>query len=471
MMTQNRGDPTIMLVDDEDGVLTSLKVTLRQAGLKNVILCQDSRNALDMLEQSRVSVLLLDLYMPYLSGEDLLGQLVESHPDVPIIVVTGAVDVETAVRCMKTGAFDYLTKPVEAGPLLAAVQRAIALRELREENEALRRHLLTGSLQHAEAFSKVITINRQMTSIFQYLESVASTSKPILITGETGTGKELMAQAVHQLSGRQGEYVVVNAAGLSDQFFDDTLFGHAKGAFSGATQNRAGMLKKADHGTLVLDEVGDLSLTSQVKLLRLLQSGEYQRLGDDEIRRGNARIIALTNRDLWALQADGRFRKDLIFRLRTHHVELPPLRQRVEDLPLLVEFFLSQACDQLGKKVPATPKELLGLLSAYDFPGNVRELQSMLFDALSTHESKVLSLASLKKHMDQSRLHAPAPLSKAEQGVGIAFPAKLPNLKEMADLLVEEALRRAQGNQSIAAQLLGITPAAVSKRLKRKKAG
>ena len=457
----------ILVVDDEAGVLASLKVTLRQGGLNNVITCQDGRQVLHLLSTQEAEVILLDLYMPHVSGEKVLETITHEHPGIPVIVITGAVDVETAVRCMKTGALDYLTKPLEIGPLLAAVNRAIELRELRRENEAIKAHLLTDTLTHPEAFKNIVTGHRRMLSIFQYLTAIAVTTKPLLITGETGTGKELAALAVHAASGRTGEFVVVNVGGLGEQMFDDTLFGHIRGAYTGADRRRPGMIEKASRGTLVLDEIGDLSANSQAKLLRLLQSGEYQHLGDDEVKISDARIIALTNKNLWSMQEEGSFRKDLIFRLKAHHVHLPPLRDRLEDLPLLIDHFLTQTSRQLKKTKPTFPKEIVTLLASYDFPGNIRELQTIVFDTLSTHTSKVVSLSRIKRHISQ-RLHVKKGSAPEEVcGESVFFPAKLPKLKEIVDLLVREAMSRARGNQSVAANMLGISPAAISKRLKK----
>ncbi len=413
------------------------------------------------------TVILLDLYMPYISGEALLENITREHPGVPVIVITGAVDVETAVGCMKAGAFDYLTKPVESGPLLATVTRAMEMRALQQENQALKAHLLNDTLTHPEAFKKIITVHRRMLSIFQYLSAIAVTPKPLLITGDTGTGKELSARAVHDASGRTGKFVVVNVGGVSGQMFDDTLFGHIKGAYTGADRIRPGMIQKAARGTLVLDEIGDLTGNSQAKLLRLLQNGEYQHLGDDEVKISDARIIALTNKNLWSMQEEGTFRKDLIFRLKAHHVHLPPLCDRREDLPYLIDHFLTRASRQLGKAKPVVPKEIVTLLASYDFPGNIRELQAMIFDTLSTHTAKVLSLSQIKRHISQSAHSNAGPLPGEVSAERVVFPVKLPKLKQIGDILVSEAMSRAQGNQSVAANMLGISPAAISKRLKK----
>ncbi len=327
--------------------------------------------------------------------------MANDFPEIPVIIITGSNDVDTAVRCMKSGAFDYMVKPVEKSRLISGVKRAIEIRELQRENKWLRAHVLSDKLEHPEAFSEIITNSPAMKSIFQYIEAISPSPQPVLITGETGVGKELVAKAIHHLSHRTGPFVPVNVAGLDDNVFADTLFGHRKGAFTGADQTRSGLVEQASGGTLFLDEIGDLSPASQVKLLRLSQDGEFFPLGSDVARRSDARVLVATNQDLEVLQSSGKFRKDLYYRLCAHHVHLPPLRERPEDLPLLIDHFLETASQTLGKKKPTPPRELFALLSTYHFPGNVRELQSMILDAVSSHKSGKLSLEVFKSYIRQ----------------------------------------------------------------------
>jgi transcriptional regulator with PAS, ATPase and Fis domain len=319
-------------------------------------------------------------------------------------------------------------------------------------------------------FENIVTADPEMLAIFQYIISVAKTSEPVLITGETGVGKELIAKAIHEQSGLKGRLVPVNTAGLDDTMFSDTLFGHRKGAYTGADKTRPGLIERAEGGTLFLDEVGDLTPSSQVKLLRLLQEGEYMPLGQDEIKHANVRIITVTNQDLWHIQKTGRFRKDLNFRLRTHHINVPPLRDRLDDLPLLVDFFLDKAANALNKKKPTAPKELIPLLHTYSFPGNIRELQAMIFDAVSRHTDRVLSLGSLKRHIFEGHKDmGPAEQIEQHESAYLRFPKELPTIKEATRLLVAEAMKRGGGNQSLAAKMLGITQQALSKRLKKER--
>ena len=464
----------ILIVDDEAAILLAIDTALQMAGLSNTLTCQDSRRVMDLLARHPVEVLLLDLTMPHIDGRELLNRVNREFPEIPVIIVTGAVDVETAVLCMKSGAFDYVIKPVETDRLVSGVNRAVSFRELKRENFALKQHILTDTLEKPEAFTSIITNNKKMLSIFQYIESIAQTSQPVLIRGETGVGKELIARTLHTLSGLKGAFVAVNVAGLDDNVFSDTLFGHVRGGVHRCGTRSPRAIEQASGGTLFLDEIGDLSTASQVKLLRLLQEGEYFPLGQDVAKRTDVRIVASSNVDLWERQKAGLFRKDLNYRLRTHRIYIPPLRERMDDIPLLVEHFLVEAARTLDKKKPIVPNELTTLLRTYPFPGNVRELQTLIFDAASRHKGGVLSLDVFKAHIrlyqsrentiPQASTHTPEPGTAL-----IGFSEKLPTIKQATDLLVAEAMRRTGGNQSVAAGLLGITQQALSKRMKKKK--
>jgi DNA-binding NtrC family response regulator len=463
------GNPAlpIVAIDDEEAILLAIDTILRMAGFDNVVTCQDSRQALEVLGRQQASVILLDLNIPHLDGEALLPQISAEFPNIPIIIVTGTIDVDTAVRCMKSGAFDYIVKPVQESRLLAAIHQALKFLELHRENKALRDHLSEDRLGHPEKFEAIVTNSPTMLKLFRYIESIATTTQPVLIRGETGVGKELIARAIHGLSGRKGEFVAVNVAGLDDNIFSDTLFGHVKGAFTGAESRRRGLIERAAGGTLFLDEIGDLSHSSQVKLLRLLQEKEYMPIGHDIARQTDARIIASTHADLWALQQESRFRKDLHYRLRTHRILVPPLRQRKEDLSLLADHFLAEAARNLGKPKPLPTPRVLELIQAYDFPGNVRELQAMIFDAVVQHRSGDLPHGVIQNHITRGRraegtlTHDPSTATAA-----VTFGDPLPTIKEAARLLIETALKRTGNNQSQAAAMLGISQQALSKRLK-----
>jgi len=461
----------ILMVDDEFQLLQSYEIVLRRNGFNNIVPCQDSRTVLDLLSKQEMEVLLLDLTLPYIRGEELLPDIIKNYPEMPVIIVTGDNNIETAVSCIKEGAFDYIVKPVEEGRLVNAVKRSVELRELRLENIKLKQRIFTPELEHPEAFSEIITANSKMQSIFYYTEAIAKSSEPVLVTGETGVGKELSARVFHTLSGRGGKFMTVNVAGLDDHLFSDTLFGHKKGAFTDAYQERKGLVEQAVGGTLFLDEIGDLNPASQVKLLRLLQENEYYPLGSDAPQYSDVRVIAATNQDIFMLQESGKFRKDLFYRLKVHHVHIPPLRERTDDLPLLIDHFLEEASKDLGKKKPTPPPELPVLLSTYHFPGNIRELRSMVFDAVSTHRAKKLSMEKFKLLINKNKTgqHEAVIRGAPESEPMLFFSERLPTLKQVQQFLVKEAMKRSQSNQSIAAAILGITRQALNKRLKDEK--
>ncbi len=453
----------VILVDDESTVLLSSRMILASAGIKDVITVEDSRQLMPLLADQEVAAVILDLFMPFISGTQLLPEIVREYPDLPVIVMTATQEIETAVSCMKEGAFDYLVKPVEESRFISSVTRALELNALRRQVEALKRSLITDHLEHSDVFAPILTVSRKMRALFQYLEAIAGTNEPVLITGETGSGKELLAEAVHQLSGRKGAFVPINVAGLDDNLFADTLFGHRKGAYSGADTMREGMVAKAAGGTLFLDEIGDLTLASQVKLLRLLQEHQYYPLGSDVAKMSDTRILCATHCDLNDRMANDMFRSDLFFRLSIHQVDIPSLRERKEDIPVLVNHFIEEAAVSLDKKPPKASAELLTLLENYHFPGNVRELRSMVFDAVARHKSgPILSAKKFRKavKMQQSVEFPSVKTNKKPESTG-----RFLNLKEAERLHIEEAMRRSNGNQGVAAALLGISRPALNRRL------
>jgi two-component system nitrogen regulation response regulator GlnG len=463
--------PTLV-VDDELPLLHSASVVLRSAGVPEVITIDDGRAVMAVMAEREVGAVVLDLAMPHVTGRALLGQLVSDYPDVPVIVMTATNDVETAVQCMRAGAVDYLVKPVEPSRLVSSVKRAIEMRALQAELLSLKERLLTDTPHQREAFAEIVTQSPSLLAIFRYVEAIAGSPQPVLITGETGTGKELMANALHRLSARPGELVAVNVAGLDDTMFSDTLFGHTRGAFTGADRAREGLIASAAAGTIFLDEIGDLAIASQVKLLRLLQDGGFYPLGADRARQSRARVVVATNTDVVQAVAAGRFRKDLYYRLRTHHVHLPPLRSRQGDIPPLVDHLIDKAARQLGKEVPSVPPALHQLLRAYSFPGNVRELEALVFDAVARHQGVTLSLASFRDSIaGKPELTVTTEKSDdtADPAPFGAFADRLPTVREAEDRLIAEALRRADGNQGVAAGLLGLSRQALNKRLSRRR--
>lgn len=463
--------PLILIVDDEFPVLKSFALFFQDIGY-DVLEATNGREGIELFRQHRPDLVFTDLRMPEMDGLAFIEKLRTISPETPVVVISGTGIVEDAIRAVKLGAWDYITKPVyELAELEIIARRALETMELRDEVAALREKILAGDLVHEDAFREILTSDDAIFRVFQYIEAIGSSNQPVLITGQTGTGKELIARAVHQVSGNKGKFVALNAAGLDDQVFSDTLFGHVKGAFTGADQPREGMIAQAAGGTLFLDEIGDLMQVSQVKLLRLLQEQEYFPLGSDTPRKTDAKIVAATNRDLKQLVTAGTFRQDLYYRLCTHLVHLPPLAERKDDIPLLLDAFLEEAARTMNKNKPTVPPELYGYLATYDFPGNVRELKAMAYDAVASHMRGVLSMDSflnaigVKKTLPQTDGTSPA-----------ASPSsfswecdRLPTLKEAEETLIQKALELAGGNQGIAARHLGITRQGLNKILNRKK--
>lgn len=466
----------VLVVDDDSNVIDSFSAMLKSANIKDIAGLTDSTKVMQFLRENDVKTIILDLMMENISGKELLEDICRQFHHIPVIIITAMNDIQTAVECIKSGAFDYLVKPVDKNQLISHVEKAIDIYNLKNELSSLKHHLFTDELNNKEAFSEVITISKKMRAVFQYIEVIAPTDRPVLIMGETGTGKDLIAKTIHNVSVRKGEFVEVNIAGLDDTVFSDTLFGHKKGAYTGAEKDREGLVARASGGTLFLDEIGDLNETSQIKLLRLLQSNTYYTLGSDIPRHSDARIIVATNKDLCSLinisqdNPQKHFRSDLYYRLRSHQINIPPLRERKDDIQLLVNHFLDQAALSLNKKKPAIPDELIVLLCSYHFPGNVRELQSMVFDAVARNTAQVLSMESFyqiistgkKMPIESSKKYIPENVDLFQ------LFGKFPTIKELVNHLIVEALKIAEGNQGIAASLLGITRQALNKRLSRK---
>jgi len=466
----------ILLVDDEEQILLSYEAMLISEGINNVISVSDSSQVMSLLNEQEVATIVLDLNMPHLSGSVLMGKIKEQFPDISIIVVTAINELENAVECMKMGAVDYIVKPVEQSRFIASVTQALKITNLSEEVTSLKnhvlslkKHLITDHLQYEQAFSEYLTCSKKMRGIFHYIEAISKLDKPVLIYGETGVGKEILSRVIHEISGLTGKFIGLNIAGLDDNMFSDALFGHRKGAFTGADSDRDGFLVQASGGTLLLDEIGDLNHTSQIKLLRLIEEGIYYPLGSDKPEKSNARIVASTNRNLLKRISDGTFRKDLYYRLVAAQVSVPPLRERLEDIPILLDYFLSCSAEDMGKKKPTVPIELLTLLSNYNYPGNVRELKAMVFDAVARHKSGVLSLKYFKDFIQSNSDHISVAFMENDKNSDllIDLSRNFPAIRDVIDYMIKEALKRSNGNQGIAATMLGITRQALNKRINK----
>lgn len=456
----------ILVLDDDRSFLDSVRRTLVSKNHADVITLNNSHNLLKTLEEREYAVLLMDWVMPDLGGADLLPVVVERYPDMPVIIMTGINDVEHIISCIKMGAFDYITKSIDTTRFLTSLEKAYQFNEISCQNRQLKKFLLGETLLTPEIFNGIITLNPHMQAIFKIIETMSRSSNPVMITGETGVGKELFARAIHRASGVNGNFVALNVAGLDDQMFTDTLFGHRKGAFTGAHDTREGMISKAQEGTLFLDEIGDLGSESQVKLLRLLQEKEYYRLGSDVLIKSNARIITASNVDFQTMVAHGQFRRDLYHRLLSHHIHIPALRERADDIPLLIDHYLQESAAALGRVAPALTREARNILESYQYPGNVRELINLVHDAVACSNSNTLDLKSFSGLAATGNLvfRDLSIIQDKQFQMHAVFP-HFPTLESVEKLLIAEALRLSSGNKSIAADLLGVARSTLHRKI------
>ncbi len=340
----------ILLIEDETDLRKSIAAFFEDLNYE-IFEADNGETGIEIFLKSHPDIIITDLKMPVLDGFAVISTIKESSPDTPVVVISGTGIIQDAIKAMRLGACDYIIKPIIDMEELALVcKRTIRELNLHREVVSLKGQILSDKLRNGEAFSGITTHSPAMLAVIKYLDAVACSPQPILISGETGTGKEIIAHAIHKASECQGKFVAVNIAGLDDQIFADTLFGHARGAFTGADQYRDGLIRKAKGGTLFLDEIGDLGAQAQVKLLRLLQEGDYYQIGSDSPLQTDARIILATHRNLKEHVDAGTFRQDLYYRLNTHQVSLPPLRERIEDIPVLLKVFLAEAAKALTKK-------------------------------------------------------------------------------------------------------------------------
>lgn len=463
-----RPDAKILIIEDDPELAFSMAINLRGAGYSDVTAINDSRLAMDTLGKGRFSIVLLDLTMPGVSGEELLALISERHPDISTLVITAKSGLETVVSCWRAGAKDYIIKPVDPARLISALENAFYVRVLEEENFALKQGLLEEGIKNPGAMREIVSGHPRMKSIFIYLEAIAGTPYPILITGESGTGKELIARCAYKLGGLAGEFVAVNLAGLDDALFSDALFGHSSGAFTGADKGREGLLRKAENGAIFLDEIGDIENASQQKLLRLLQEREFHPLGSDRKEKTNARIIVATNSDLEKKMKDGKFRMDLFYRLNTHRIHLPPLRERQSDLPLLLDHFIKRHAETLKKSPPACPERLADMLTQYNFPGNIRELENMVADAVAlARDGEPLPIAPFSRAIKAKACDKDGDGVSDFSNSPAPTPDSMPTLEEVEQKHIADVLKLTDNNLTRAAEILGIGYSTLHRKLKK----
>jgi len=433
----------VLLVEDDATQRELLKEVLEEEGF-SVTVAPSGERAFDIFRREGFDVVVTDVRLGGMSGLELLKKLKEIEPSVEVIVITAFSSVDDAVKAIKMGAFHYITKPFEPEVLVNLLKKACRLRALSKPSKEC---------------CGIVYASKAMETLVNQASLFARSDAPVLIIGESGTGKELLARFIHRESGRKGEFVAVNCGALPKELFEAELFGYEKGAFTGATTSKKGLVEEADGGTLFLDEIGELPLELQPKLLRFLQESEFRRVGGTKTRKVNARIVAATNRDLKKLVEEGKFREDLYYRLSVLNLTVPPLRERPEDIPVLIEHFLKKYSDKYSKQVKLTP-EALELLLSYPYPGNVRELENIV------HKLVLLAQGEVTPFLVSSILSPGG--SKEEFKPDFSKP--LPQVvEEIEKRMIEEALRRSGFVQTRAAKLLGIDEKSL--RYKRKKYG
>ena len=443
----------ILVIEDDSVLLEQLAGSLEDEGYA-VIRAESAEEGMKTLEASGIELVITDLKLPAADGLEVVRRTRARLPDCPVLVMTGHASVDTAVQAMRLGAFHYLQKPLSVDELLVEVQKALEHGEILKERQSLR-----NKLSSEQGLGKIIGVSPGMLAVKKMIQAVAKTDSTVLITGETGTGKELVANALHYEGGRiSGPLVKVNCAALTESLLDSELFGHEKGAFTGADKRRAGRFERADGGTLVLDEITEMGEHVQAKLLRVLQSGEFERVGGDVSLSVDVRVIAITNRDPLDAVEHGKLRKDLYYRLNTVSIVVPPLRDRREDIPPLAEAFLELYAEKHGKNVKAIAPEALTVLISYDWPGNVRELEHCIERAVLLSENSVLSAPDVSPQVNSTATHM--------NGQPVAAVETL-NLQELERQTILKALLETGWNKTRAAQKLGVFPSSLYKKMKR----
>jgi two-component system, NtrC family, response regulator HydG len=452
------GAQAVLVVDDERSIVESLAKIFEREGLM-VLTAHDGASGLELLRRHRVGVLLTDLMMPGMSGMDLLKAARTLAPETEVVLMTAYGTVETAVEAMKEGAYDFVTKPLKRAHVTRIVRNALDKQALVVENRALRAQL--EEKRRRAVIGTSLAWRRTMEVVMQAAPSGAT----VLLQGESGTGKELLARAIHENSARAGRpFVPVNCAAIPETILEAELFGYEKGAFTGATTRREGRFEAADGGTLFLDEIGDIPPQVQVKLLRVLQESEIERLGaSGRATRIDIRLVAATNRDLRRAVAEGRFREDLYYRLNVISVSIPPLRDRRDDIPLLVEHFLQVYREKNGKPIVGCSRRALELLASYPWPGNVRELENAVERAVVLARSATIGEDDLPREVRSS---SAGPVAGGD-GRTLSFPIGTP-LEEVERQAIHETLRHTRGDKRLAAQLLGIATRTIYRKLEGK---
>ena len=441
----------VLVIDDEENLRHFLKMILEEEGYQ-VETAQDGLEALERMQQGAWDIILCDIRMPKMDGMTFLQEMRAKGMEGTVIMMSAYGTVDTAVEAMKIGAYDYVSKPFNADEIILTLKKAEERERLREENVRLREEV-----QKDYGLENIVAKSEAMTKVFDLIRKVAKYKSSVLITGESGTGKELVAKAIHYISDRKDKPLIsINCGAIPENLLETELFGHVKGAFTDAIRSKRGLFEMAHRGTMFLDEVGELPQSLQVKLLRVLQDGEIRRVGDTAAAKVDVRIIAATAKDLVEEVKGGRFREDLYYRLSVLPIHLPPLRDRREDIPLLVDHFIAQYNRKLGLKISGVSKEVMKRFLQYSWPGNVRELENTIERAMVLSEKDLIGLEALPTHMQKGEEETQLP-------TGLSIKK---NTKEMEIRLIKKALMATRGNRVRAARLLEISRMALLQKLK-----
>jgi len=444
--------PTILIIEDEAKMRRLLELNLGEDGFKTLS-AADAESGLQLLASQPVDLVLTDLKLPGMSGLELLQAVKQQNASLPVVVMTAFGSVETAVDAMKAGATDYVLKPFSLAEMRMVVRKELDVSRLREENRSLRE-----ALGEKYSHPNIIARSAKMQEVLAIVERVATTNSTVLLGGESGVGKDLIARAIHEKSRRaSGPFIKINSTAIPENLLESELFGYEKGAFTGATTSKPGKFELADKGTLFLDEIGDVPPATQVKLLRVLQEREFERLGGTRTVKVEVRLIAATNRDLRAALEDGTFREDLYYRLNVVPIDIPPLREHKEDVPELVNLFLRKFASDAGRQVTTISQEANNLLLSHYWPGNVRELQNVI--------ERACALAKTSK-LELNDIQLDSPRNRNEASTDRFLPDGT-TLDQWEDEMIREALKRAAGNKSQAARLLGLSRNALRYRLSK----
>jgi DNA-binding NtrC family response regulator len=429
----------ILVVDDEKNIREGLGKVLELDGYK-VLLASDGKEAIQVLSRGDIDLVITDLKMPNLSGEEVLQKATSTSPNLPVIILTGHGTIENAVQAMKNGAYDYLTKPVNMDRLSLLVQRALSARELMLQHRAMQEQL-----QKRHQFSSIIGKSESMKKIFEVVQQVAPSRASVLITGESGVGKEMIADALHYNSNRRDKpFIKVHCAALTETLLESELFGHERGSFTGAVARKRGRFELANLGTLFLDEIGEISQNVQIKLLRVLEDKTFERVGGEETIEVDVRVIAATNRDLKSAIDEGDFREDLYYRLNVVNIHIPPLRDRRDDIPLLMAAFVKEFSEENGKSIEAIEPKARMILYNYPWSGNVRELRNCIESAVVMSKSNIITMDDLPPHIHSSA---------DQEYLKINAGATLADIEREA---IRATLTQQNGNKTKAAEVLGI---------------